>query len=88
MAEDLSWRAEEEGLPYKAWYTTKFPHLSREGVWRLGNYGVYGIGSVFADRVFHLLQGRFAGKVDLFVQVCNDIRNGHFSTEGYLSCIS
>ena len=88
VAEELSWRAEEEGLLYKAWYPTHFHHLSREGLWRLGNYGVYGIGSVFADRIFHLYQGRFADNVDLFVRVCNDIRNDRFSTEGYRSCIS
>ena len=57
-------------------------------LWRLGNYGTYGIGSVFAERVFHLYQGRFADNVDLFVQVCSSIRNGSFSTAGYRSCIS
>ncbi|MEC7392918.1 MAG: hypothetical protein VX934_05895 [Cyanobacteriota bacterium] len=87
-AEELSWRAEEEGLPYKAWYPTHFHHPSREGLWRMGNYGTNGIGSVFAERVFHLYQGRFADNVDLFVRVCSSIRNGSFSTEGYRSCIS
>ena len=87
-AEELSWRADEEGLPYKAWYPTHFHHPSREGLWRMGNYGTYGIGSVFAERVFHLYQGRFADNVDLFVQVCSSIRNGSFSTAGYRSCIS
>ena len=88
VAEELSWRAEEQGLPYKAWYPTHFHHPSREGLWRLGNHGFYGIGSVFADRVFHLYQGRFADNVDLFVRICTDIRNDCFSTEGYRSCIS
>lgn len=87
-AEELSWRAEENGLPYKAWYPTHYQHSSREGLWRLGNYGTYGIGSVFADRIFHLNQGRFADNVELFVKVCTDIRNGQFSTEGYRSCIN
>ena len=88
VAEELSWRAEEQGLTYKAWYPTHFHHPSREGLWRLGNYGTYGIGSVFADRVFHLYQGRFADNVELFVRVCTDIRNDCFSTEGYRSCIN
>ena len=88
VAEELSWCAEEHGLPYKAWYPTHFHHLSREGLWRLGNYGTYGIGSVFADRVFHLYQGRFADNVDLFATVCQHIRSGTFSTTGYQSCIS
>lgn len=88
VAEELSWQAEEQGLTYKAWYPSHFHHPSREGLWRLGNYGSYGIGSVFAERVFHLYQGRFADNVDLFVQVCSSIRNGNFSTEGYRACIS
>ena len=88
VAEELSWQAEAQGMIYKAWYPSHFHHPSREGLWRLGNYGTYGIGSVFADRVFHLYQGRFADNVDLFVQVCTSIRNGSFSTEGYRSCIS
>ena len=80
VAEELSWQAEEQGMVYKAWYPSHFHHPSREGLWRLGNYGTYGIGSVFAERVFHLYQGRFADNVDLFVQVCSSIRNGSFST--------
>ena len=88
VAEELSWQAEEQGMVYKAWYPSHFHHPSREGLWRLGNYGTYGIGSVFAERVFHLYQGRLADNVDLFVQVCSSIRNGSFSTAGYRSCIS
>ena len=57
-------------------------------MWCLGNYGSYGIGSVFADRVFHLYQGRFTDNLKLFVQVCTSIRSGSFITEGYLSWIS
>ena len=37
VAEELSWRAEEQGLPYKAWYPTDFHHPSRDGLWRMGN---------------------------------------------------
>ena len=88
VAEELSWRAEEEGLTYKAWYPTHYHHPSHEGLWQLGNYGSYGIGSIFADRVFHLYQGRFANNVDLFCQVCQQIRAGSFGTEGYVSCIN
>lgn len=89
VAEELSWHAEEKGLNYKAWYPTHFHHHpSHKRLWRLGNYGCYGIGSIFAERVFHLYEGRFRRNVDLFVQVCRDIRNERFNTEGYHSSIS
>ena len=88
VAEELSWQAEEEGLSYRAWYPTHYHHPSREGLWRLGNYGTYGIGSVFADRVFHLYQGRFADNVDLFEMVCQQICGDQFTPDGYCSCLN
>ena len=87
VAEELSWKAEESGLSYRSWYPTHYHHFSKEGSWRLGNYGTYGIGTVFAQRVFHLYQGRFADNVDLFVKVCSEILEGNFNTIGYRSCI-
>lgn len=86
VAQELSRQAEEKGLVYRAWYPTHFHRPSREGLWRLGNYGCYGIGSVFADRVFHLYQGRFGDNVALFAQVCDRICEGSFSVEGLLPC--
>ena len=88
VAEELSWRAEEEGLSYRAWYPSHYHHPSREGLWQLGNYGTYGIGSVFAERVFHLYQGRFADNVDLFEMVCQQICTDQFTTDGYRSCLN
>lgn len=87
VAEELSWRAEEQGRAYRAWYPGFYHHPSHEGLWRLGNYGHYGIGTVFAGRVFHLFQGRFAQNVDLFVHICNAILKDAFSTAGMLSCL-
>jgi len=87
VAEELSWCAEEQGLTYRAWYPTHYHHASSEGLWRLGHYGHFGIGSVFAERVFHLYQGRFAHNVDLFVQVCDQVCAGSFSTSGFRSCL-
>jgi hypothetical protein len=87
VAEELSWRAEEQGLVYRAWYPTHYHHPGVEGVWRLHHYGYFGIGTVFAERVFHLYQGRLAHNVDLFVEVCDQICSGSFSTAGYRSCL-
>ena len=89
VAEEVSWQAEEQGLKYKAWYPTYYHHASEiEGLWKLSNYGHYGIGTVFADRVFHLYQGRCALNVKLYTEVCEQIVNNTFSTENYQSCIA
>ena len=87
VAEELSWKAEEAGLTYKALYPTYFHHPSDEGLWRLGNYGYYGIGTIFADRFFHLYQGRLSKNVDLFVDVCTKVISGGFTYENFKSCI-
>lgn len=87
VAEELSYRAEELKLHYRAWYPTHYIKPSREGLWRLGNYGSYGIGTVYANKVFHLYQGRLAENVDLFATTCHDIIAGTFSTQGMASCL-
>ena len=86
VAEELSWRAEERGLTYRAWYPTHFSRPAQEGIWRLSNYGIYGIGTIFAGKVFHLYQGRLNTNVELFREVCDQICLNRFSTNGMHSC--
>jgi hypothetical protein len=88
VAEELSWRAEESNLVYRAWYPTHYHHASSDGPWRLGHYGYFGIGSVYADRVVHLYQGRLSDHVDLFVDICSRILADSFTLDGYQSCLS
>lgn len=85
VAEELSWRAEDQGLIYRAWYPTHYSHSSQSGLWRLGNYGYFGIGTVFAQRIFHLYQGRLSENVDLFANVCDRVVASSFSTVGMKS---
>jgi hypothetical protein len=85
VAEEVSYRAEERGLRYKALYPTHFEREPVEGAWHLGNYGIYGVGSHFEGGVYHLYQGRFGNNSDLFVQRCADIVEGKFSTDGMIS---
>lgn len=80
VAEEVSYIAEEKGLRYRAFYPTCFEQEPVEGAWRLSNYGFFGIGTVFGDSIYHLYQGRFQKNVDLFVQRCDEIVAGTFST--------
>lgn len=85
VAEEVSRRFEENKVPYKALYPTHFEREPIEGVWRLSNYGYFGIGTVFANSVYHLYQGRYKQNAELFAQRCEDIISGKFSTEQFYS---
>jgi hypothetical protein len=78
VAQELSYIAEEKRKRYRCLYPTKFDGVPVEGVWRLSNYGLYGIGTLFANRVYHLYQGRFNHNVDLFCRRCEQIVQGNF----------
>lgn len=82
VAEEVSYIAEEKGLRYRAYFPTHFDAEPTEGVWRLGNYGFYGVGTVFGDAVYHLYEGRKKQNVDLFVRRCEEVVNGTFTTQG------
>ena len=85
VAEELSYRAEQLGIRYRTIYPTCFEREPQEGIWPLGSYGYYGVGTVFGDSIYHLYQGRIGSNADLFVQRCNEIIDGTFSTADFTS---
>lgn len=72
-------------LTYKALYPTHFERPADEGIWKLANYGYYGIGTVFGNSVYHLYQGRMQKNADLFAKRCQEVIDGTFSTDGFIS---
>lgn len=82
VAQQVCHVAEQHGVRMKALYPTHFEDEPEEGVWRLHNYGLYGVGTVFDGRFYHLFQSRFQKNVDLFIRRCEDVINGTFSTNG------
>lgn len=87
VAEELSYVAEERGIKYKCLYPTHFEKPSTEGIWNLGNYGGYAVGTHFYGGVYHLYQGRMQNNIDLFRQRCDQIINGTFSTDGMIDSV-
>jgi hypothetical protein len=83
VAEAVSYIVENEGQPYRCLYPDCFEKASYEGVWKLGNYGFFGIGTVFDDTVYHLFQGRTNINSDLFIRRCHEIISGTFSTQDF-----
>ena len=88
VAESVSYAAEGKALRYRVLYPTHYERAPHEGAWHLGNYGSYGIGTVFHGGVYHLYQGRLGAHADLFAKRCNQIRAGTFSTKGMIDCTS
>lgn len=87
VAEEVSYVAEEKGVKYRALYPTHYERPSTEGVWNLGNYGGFAVGTHFHGGVYHLYQGRFENNVELFERRCNEIISGTFSTENMISSL-
>lgn len=85
VAEEVSYRAEEKGISYRAIYPTHYERPSTEGVWNLGNYGKFAIGTHFNGGIYHLYQGRYRQNIELFSQRCSQIINGNFTTNGMIS---
>jgi hypothetical protein len=87
VAEEISYIAEERSKRYKCLYPTRFDGVPVEGVWRLSNYGLFGIGTLFQDRIYHLYQGRFNHNVELFVKRCEQICAGNFDVSVMHDCL-
>ena len=84
-AEEISYMAEERGLRYRCLYPSTFEGEPTEGLWPLGNYGYYGIGTTFENTVYHLYQSRLGNNIDLFVKRCQEIVNGTFDNSNHNS---
>ena len=86
VAQEVSRKADELGVPYQCWYPTKYEKGFKTGnplgYDKLGNYGRYGIGTVYADdKIYHLYEGRTGKNVDRFVQRCNEVVAGTFTSK-------
>lgn len=81
VAEEVSYVAEERGKRYKCFYPIKFDGVpKKDGVWRLSNYGYYGIGTLYDNKIYHLFESRWGDHIELFQKRCNQIIEGNFDT--------
>lgn len=85
VAEELTYKAESIGMRYRCLYPSTFEREPVEGLWPLGNYGYYGIGTTFENTVYHLYQGRIGKNLELFLQRCEEIIQGKFTNENHFS---
>lgn len=87
VAEEVSYIAESFGIRYRCLYPSTFEREPVEGVWPLGNYGYYGVGTTFENTVYHLYQGRMGNNIQLFVDRCKEIVEGTFDNRFHTSSI-
>lgn len=87
VAEEVSYLAEARMKRYTAIYPTKYEKASGDGMpWRLGNYGSFGIGTLYGGGIYHLFESRTSQNIDLYVRRCNEIVRGEFDTTGMIDC--
>lgn len=83
-AEEISYIAESHGLRYRALWPTGFEAEPTEGIWPLSNLGYYGIGTVFDHTVYHLYQSRLAQNISMFIERCDQVIAGTFTSENFI----
>lgn len=85
VGEEFSYKAEELKIKYRTYYPNKFEREPVEGIWPLGSYGYYGVGTVFNDSIYHLYQGRLGNNAELYIQRCQEVIDGTFSSSNFHS---
>ena len=85
VGEEITYKAEAIGIRYRCLYPDTFEREPVEGLWPLGNYGYYGIGTTFDDTVYHLYQGRMGTNLQLFLDRCKEIVDGTFDNRMHTS---
>lgn len=85
VAEEVSYTAEAKGVRYRCLYPSTFEREPIEGIWPLGNYGYYGVGTTFNNTVYHLYQGRYGSNLQLFIDRCKEIVDGTFDNRLHIS---
>lgn len=88
-AQELSHLSDERNIPYGLIYPTHYefgPKENQGNPWRLGNYGYFGIGTIYDNICYHLYQGRMQQNIQLFQKRCNQIIQGEFTSEGMNPC--
>ena len=91
-AQTLSRVSDDLDLPRHCWYPTKYEKNYKIGnplgYDPLGNYGRYGIGTVYGqDKLYHLYESRDGSKVDLFERRCQEILKNKFDSTELISSI-
>ena len=85
VAEEVSYAAERMGVRYRCLYPDTFEREPVEGIWPLGNFGYYGVGTTFNNTVYHLYQGRMGTNIQLFVERCEEIIQGTFDNRFHIN---
>lgn len=75
VCELFCYAAEDKGIPYGLLEPIYYYKEPKEGIWKLADLGCYGIGTIFADSVYHLYQSRFSENVEIFQKHCDLIIN-------------
>lgn len=85
VAEEFCYVAESMGKRYRCIFPSTFEREPVEGIWPLGSYGYYGVGTTFGDYCYHLYQGRMGNNLQLFIDRCDEIVKRAFDNSSHIS---
>jgi hypothetical protein len=87
---EISYAAHVAGINYRLYYPTcfekPFVNIDNLAINRLGNYGFYGVGTVYPNVGYHLVQVKSDINTELFIKRCDDVINNRFTTQGFYDC--
>lgn len=91
---EISYAAHVAGINYRLYYPScfekTFSNRDNLRIARLGNYGFYGVGTVYPNVGYHLIQVQDQVESDankeLFIKRCDDVINNRFTTQGFYDC--
>lgn len=84
VAQEVTYKAQSMGIKFKLIYPTHYegiPVSSGGRPWRLADYGVFGIGTLFGESIYHLYQGRENKNALLFQKRAHEVINNTFNTK-------
>lgn len=75
VAQNLTRNAVQHNKRIRMYFPTSFQGVGPGGIWRLGPYGYYGLGTIFDEKTFHMFNSRDNLSIERFQNVADCILN-------------
>jgi hypothetical protein len=73
VAQELTRSAVASSKRIKMYFPSSFQGVGPGGIWRLGPYGYYGLGTIFDESTFHMFNSRDNVSIEKFTSTCEKI---------------
>jgi len=70
VGQELTREANRREMRTKMFFPNRFSGVPIGGIWRLGGYGYYGLGTIFQNSIYHQFQSSRVGSSESFQKAC------------------